>query len=116
MREVATLFNISFDATGSYLCTEIGRVDINGSNSSSLASITMTSISVPQNPIYRGLALSSDGAWITYNSENLVWLPSEYRPLRSIVSGDRIGIGTGSGKHELMDYYFTTAKLSPPSG
>ncbi|KAF2262809.1 WD40 repeat-like protein [Lojkania enalia] len=30
--------------------------------------------------IYQGLGLSSDRTWITYNSENLLWLPSEYRP------------------------------------
>ena len=31
-----------------------------------------------------------------YNSENRLWLPSEYRPLHSAVSGDTIGIGVGS--------------------
>jgi hypothetical protein len=35
---------------------------------------------------------------MTYNSENLVWLPSEYRPSCSAVSGKTIGIGVGSGK------------------
>jgi WD40 repeat protein len=75
------LFNISIDITGSYLHTEIGTIVIN-----------------PQNPRYQGGALSSDGAWITYNSENVVWLPSEYQPSRSAVSGKIIGIGVGSGK------------------
>jgi hypothetical protein len=28
----------------------------------------------PQNPRYQDGALSSDGVWITYNSENVVWL------------------------------------------
>jgi hypothetical protein len=35
---------------------------------------------------------------MTYNSENLAWLPSEYRPSCSVVSGKTIGIGVGSGK------------------
>ena len=48
-------------------------------------------------PQYQGLALSSDGAWITYNSRKLVWLPSEYRSLQSAVSGNTIGVGVGSG-------------------
>ncbi|OCK73180.1 hypothetical protein K432DRAFT_313490, partial [Lepidopterella palustris CBS 459.81] len=68
-----TLFNISFDATGSYLHTEIA-------------------------PQYQGGGLSSDRAWITYNSENVVWLPSEYRPSCSAVSATTVGMGVGSGK------------------
>ena len=39
------------------------------------------------NPQYQGVCLSANGEWITWNSENLVWLPSEYRPWCSDVSG-----------------------------
>ncbi|KAF2277292.1 WD40 repeat-like protein [Westerdykella ornata] len=42
--------------------------------------------------------LSPDRAWITYNSENVLWLPSEYRPSCSALSGKTIGVGVGSGK------------------
>ena len=88
------LFNISFDTTGSCLNTEIGTIAID-----TLSASNMTpSVTDPQNPRYQGGALSSDGAWITYNSENLVWLPSEYRPSCSAVSRKTIGIGVGSGK------------------
>ncbi|KAF2254521.1 hypothetical protein BU26DRAFT_447355, partial [Trematosphaeria pertusa] len=51
-----------------------------------------------QKPLYQGGAVSSDGVWITYNTENLLWLPQEYRPSCSAVSGEMIGIGVGSGK------------------
>ena len=88
------LFNISFDTTGSYLQTETGTIDI--STSSGL--IIVPTITEPQNPRYQGVALTADRAWITYNSENLVWLPSEYRPSCSVVLGKAIGIGVGSGK------------------
>ena len=88
------LFNISVDTTGSYLHTEIGTIAIDALSASNIRS----SIIDPQNPRYQGWALSSDGAWITYNSENVVWLPSEYRPSCSAVSGKMIGIGVGSGK------------------
>ncbi|OCK73542.1 HET-domain-containing protein [Lepidopterella palustris CBS 459.81] len=91
------LFNISFDATGSYLHTEIGTIDIKTSDASSASNVTL-SVTDPQNPRYKGLALSSDRVWITFNSEKLLWLPSEYRPLRSAMSGNTIGIGVGSGK------------------
>jgi hypothetical protein len=57
-----------------------------------------------QKPRYEGVALSSDGAWITYNSENLVWLPSEFRPICSAVLGTTIGIGVGSGKVYICKY------------
>src|SRR5271163_72815 len=87
------LFNISVDTTGSYLHTEIGTIAIDASASNMTPCVTN-----PQNPRYQGGALSSDGAWITYNSENVLWLPSEYRPSCSAVSGKTIGIGVGSGK------------------
>ena len=83
------LFNISVDTTGSYLHTEMGTIAIDAPT---------PGVPDPQIPRYQGGALSSDGAWITYNSENLVWLPSEYRPSCSAVSGKTIAIGVGSGK------------------
>ncbi|KAF1952414.1 hypothetical protein CC80DRAFT_179990, partial [Byssothecium circinans] len=88
------LFNTSFDATGSYLHTEVGTIDIRVLSVSNMT----PSVTDPQNPRYQGVGLAPSGAWITYNSENLVWLPSEYRPLCSAVSGKMIGIGVGSGK------------------
>jgi WD40 repeat protein len=88
------LLNISFDTTGSYLYTEMGTIAIDASSASNMT----PSATDPQNPRYQGCGLSSDGAWITCNSENVVWLPSEYRPSCSAVSGKTIGIGVGSGK------------------
>src|SRR2546421_233392 len=62
------LFRISFDVSDSYLHTEIGTINI-----SALSRLKpFPPSSNPQSPQYRGLALSSDGVWITYNSENLV--------------------------------------------
>jgi hypothetical protein len=49
-------------------------------------------------PRYQGLALSADTVWITHNSENLVRLPSEYRPSCSAVSGNTISIGVRTGR------------------
>jgi WD40 repeat protein len=89
-----TLFNISFDTTGSSLHTEIGTFAIDASS----ASNTIPSATDLQKPRYQGWALNPDGAWITYNSENEVWLPSEYRPSCSAVSRKTIGTGVGSGK------------------
>ena len=87
------LQRISFDVTDSYLHTDIGTMDI-----SALSGSITPAILKHHNPVYQGLALSSDGVWITYNSENLVWLPPEYRPSCSAVSGKTIGIGIGTGR------------------
>ena len=88
------LCNISFDTTGSYLHTDIGTVALDALS----ASTTSPDKLEPQNPRYQGVGLSPNKEWITCNSENLVWLPSEYRPSCSAVSGSTIGIGVGSGK------------------
>ncbi|ERF68387.1 hypothetical protein EPUS_06803 [Endocarpon pusillum Z07020] len=88
------LMDISFDITDSYLHTEIGTIVI---DASSVSNITPT-VTEPQNPQYHGYALSSNKAWITYRSKNLLWLPSEYRPFCSTVSGETIAFGTRSGK------------------
>ena len=97
--EVGTaLFEVSFDATGSCLHTAIGAI-----------SIDAPSVTDPQSPRYQGWALSSDRTWITYNSDNWVCLPSEYRSNCSAVSGKTIGIGTGSGK--VWIYSFKVANV-----
>jgi WD40 repeat protein len=89
------LVNISFDLTGSYLHTNIGVIVLGASSSSSS---NLTSVADPRSPQCYGWALGSDGEWITYNSENWVWLPSEHRPSCSAVSGKVIAVGTGSRK------------------
>jgi WD40 repeat protein len=48
-------------------------------------------------PIDQGIGISLDGTWITHNAQERVWLPLEYRPACSTVSGRYVGIGTGSG-------------------
>ena len=88
------LLNISFDTTGLYLHTEIGTIAIDILSVSNIIS----SVTDSQSPRYQSKGLSSDGAWIIYNSENFLWLPSEYRPSCSAGSEKMIGIGVGSGK------------------
>ncbi|OAG07547.1 vegetative incompatibility protein HET-E-1 [Paraphaeosphaeria sporulosa] len=88
------LHNISFDATASYLHTAIGTVTVDAPSDSNIISDKIES----SDPQYQGVGLNSNGDWITYNSKNLVWLPSEHRPRCSAVSERTIGIGIGSGK------------------
>lgn len=85
-----SLRKISFDTTGSYLHTEIGAIAITTSLVSQIVDDTR--------PQYQGAGVSTDGAWITYKGEHVLWLPSEYRPSCSIVSEKSVSIGVGSGK------------------
>ena len=90
------LDNISFDTSGSYLHTDIGTFALDAP----LASKTKPDQIERQTPVRLGVGLSPNGKWITYNSEKLVWLPSEYRPYRSAVSESSrtIGISARSRK------------------
>ncbi|KAF1835058.1 hypothetical protein BDW02DRAFT_310937 [Decorospora gaudefroyi] len=51
-----------------------------------------------QQPVHPAIGISSDRTWITYNDQQRLWLPLEYRPTCSAVSGRCISIGTFSGK------------------
>ena len=88
-----TLYNLSFGSTSSFLHSEIGPIAIHSPGTSSEVAIVE-----PERPPYLGTSLSSDSIWIKYDGRNLLWIPSEYRPLCSAVCGNTIGIGVGSGK------------------
>ncbi|KAL5372496.1 hypothetical protein DPSP01_013458 [Paraphaeosphaeria sporulosa] len=52
----------------------------------------------PQQAIRQRIAISSDDTWISDGAQNILWLPTEYRPSCSAISSSSIGLGTGSGK------------------
>jgi hypothetical protein len=89
-----TVDKISFDITGSYIHTKIGAFVVDTSSASYLP---LDSIQC-QYPRCEGVGLSSNRAWITGNLKNSLWLPAEYRPSCSSVSGTKIAIGVGNGK------------------
>jgi hypothetical protein len=98
---LSDISDISFDITGLYLHTNLGTIVINASS----ASYTTPIVTKLEALRYQGGGLSSDGAWITYNSENVVWLPSEYRPSCSAaVSAKAAGIGVRSGKVRMCSF------------
>ncbi|KAF2726888.1 hypothetical protein EJ04DRAFT_452438, partial [Polyplosphaeria fusca] len=60
---------------------------------------TTAAINSETRPVqHQSIALDSAGTWITCDSENLLRIPSEYRPFCSAVSGDTIAIGVGNGR------------------
>lgn len=92
-----TLWDLSLDATGAYLDTEMGVFSLAISSSVPTLQPGQTETEV-QSPQPHGYGISSDGHWITNGAENLLWLPSEYRPHVSATSGSRIAIGCLSGR------------------
>ena len=98
-----SIFSLSFNASSSGLLTEIGAIDLDLPLSLNIA----TAQKLDSHPKYQATALTSDGIWITYNSQNVVWLPSEYRPFCSAVSENMIGIGVGSGRVWICNVEFT---------
>jgi WD40 repeat protein len=87
------LYHLSFDPTSSFLHSEIGSIAIHGPETSSEIAVVE-----PALPQYLGTSLSSDSIWIKYGGRNLLWIPSEYRPSRSAVCGNRIGMGVATGR------------------
>ncbi|KAL6151995.1 hypothetical protein ACJQWK_04379 [Exserohilum turcicum] len=87
------LDSLSFDPTSSHLYTEIGTIDIQ-----SLETSIRTDIAEPARPLHVGTGFSSDGIWVQHTGNKMLWVPSEYRPSHSSVSGTMVGVGVGSGR------------------
>jgi WD40 repeat protein len=87
------LQNVSFDSTGSFLHTAIGTIALQSAEDSTIVGVTE-----PERPLYVAISLSQDRIWIKHDSENMLWVPSEYRSSCSSVSETAIGMGNGSGK------------------
>ena len=49
-------------------------------------------------PIAVRYGLRSDRTWITYQGKNLLWLPSDYQPSSSAISGTAVSVGCLSGR------------------
>ena len=71
--------HISFNVLTSHLNTERGTIEV-GTLLSPPSSVEMESLEVVQ---YQGPGLGPDGTWITVDSENAIWLPSECRQRHS---------------------------------
>jgi len=93
-------FNISFDSTNQLLHTDISTLSLDLSQDANAKSGT-TDVQILR---YHGIAISPDGRWITYNSENLLLLPSEYRPSCSAMSDKVVAIGCMSGNVWILNF------------
>jgi WD40 repeat protein len=55
-------------------------------------------VTEPQQPFSLEVAIGLNDTCISYNAQDMLWLPTEYPPACSAMSGRRVGIGTRSGK------------------
>ncbi|KAH6999391.1 hypothetical protein EDB80DRAFT_687507 [Ilyonectria destructans] len=47
---------------------------------------------------FGGFGTSKDNCWITWNGANLLWLPPDYRPIRTASDGVTVALGCSSGR------------------
>ncbi|KAL6830732.1 quinon protein alcohol dehydrogenase-like superfamily [Trichoderma sp. SZMC 28015] len=51
-----------------------------------------------------GWALSEDRCWVNCNGRSVLWLPPEYRPVRSAVARQKLAIGCSSGNVLILGF------------
>jgi WD40 repeat protein len=55
-------------------------------------------VTKPHPSVRQEVMISSDNIWISSDDQKLLWLPTEYRPVSSAISGRCVGLGGGSGR------------------
>ena len=107
LRVGRTVYNVAFDTTGSYLLTDTGTTlwDISSDSNTALAATAL------EEPRHHGYGLNADRVWIAWNGQNVLWLPSEYRPSCSAVASSTIVIGCPSGRVLIINFSFNKSPL-----
>ncbi|ETS77053.1 hypothetical protein PFICI_10927 [Pestalotiopsis fici W106-1] len=67
-------------------------------DSPSIDSAPSSQAASASNRSYYKYGISADNVWIVQNGDNLIWLPPDYRPLNTIVSGPMVKIGSALGR------------------
>jgi WD40 repeat protein len=80
-----------------HLHTNAGTFDLRPSASSAVLTATSSNY-LPSSPLSIGYGLNSNRTWITYQGRELLWLPHEYVPSCSAISGRVLAIGCPSGR------------------
>jgi WD40 repeat protein len=111
----SAVYNWSFDTTGSSLHTDVGIVALRDSpipiltTSKNVAASELQFLRAIQwshSPEYQGYGISSDKFWITRGSQNWLWLPPAYRPIRSAVGQSRIAVVLGCQSGRVLIFGF----------
>ncbi|KAL5359312.1 hypothetical protein BJX96DRAFT_56435 [Aspergillus floccosus] len=106
--------SLSFHTTGSYLHTDLGVVALHNppvpTTSTDIAASVSQSLSATQESQtlqYHGYGISSDGLWITWRSQNWLWLPPTYRPTCSAVGQSGLALVLGCQSGRVLIFGFT---------
>lgn len=107
---------LKFSADGSSIYTDFGRIGVD---------ISRTETVVENNiRLYKkGISLSQDRCWITWYDHKILWVPIEYQPICSAVSGSTIVFGCRSGEvfilkfsAQLLSEFYGTGDLEEVDG
>jgi hypothetical protein len=98
---------LSCEASGLRLLTSVGAITIHKlplvapatANKASIAQV----ITELRKDHYFGYSFSLDRYWITWHRYNLLWLPAEFRPGKSVISGCTAVIGWNLGRSFSFD-------------
>lgn len=88
----ASISTLSFSPDGCNLTTEIGCI-----------ALDQPSHSI-QTPNWLAYCVHTDKSWITRNGDEVLWIPSEYRPVCSMVRNQTVAIGCASGRVLLIQF------------
>ncbi|KAL6901233.1 hypothetical protein GGI43DRAFT_371466 [Trichoderma evansii] len=72
-------FEPYFDIESPYIITQLGRIHLDKLIALAAKSSHSQTI-VDHQFMTEGYGISSNGSWITWNGENILWLPPDYRP------------------------------------
>ncbi|KAH7232177.1 WD40-repeat-containing domain protein, partial [Fusarium redolens] len=85
-----------FDKTGARLHMNIGTFDLSLLSSSPPAALRASSLRHHLRQC-QGYGISVDRLWITYEAQNLLWLPPEYHPVALAIVASTVVLGCKSG-------------------
>jgi hypothetical protein len=93
--------SLSFDVSDSTLVTNMGRIRVDRTG---LPALSKSYQEARGKSDYQGLGISE--SWITWNAQNFLWLPPDYRDSRSdlSLSGSRVALGCRSGKVSVIGF------------
>jgi hypothetical protein len=92
---------VRFDGNGKHLLTDAGTITIRGSTDEHSSTLLEHSTV----GLWRsGVGISPDRCWVTWNGENMLWLPADFRPSCSALLGNTVVVGSGLGRVIVMRF------------
>ena len=85
---------LDFSQEGSYLITNLGTLDVQSGHENLASNSTHKSRAI----------FIKQGRWINMNGKNVLWLPPDFRPTCSAISGDSLALGHESGRVSFLRF------------